>query len=82
MMINAIEGATRRLGKSQGFLGLPIRDELTNQGPAMVSSWQPTPAELEQIASGAPIHIMILGSAHPPIIVSVGPTPPAPGEQP
>jgi len=26
MMINAIEGCTRRIGKAQGYLGLPLRD--------------------------------------------------------
>lgn len=28
MLIKMIEGATRVLGKTQGYLGLPVRDEL------------------------------------------------------
>jgi len=77
MMINAIEGATRRLGKSQGYLGLPVRD-IEEQGvPAMVTSWQPTPDELAALAAGAPIYVTILGNQHPPIKVGIGPTPKA-----
>jgi hypothetical protein len=75
MMINAIEGCTRRIGKQQGFLGLPLRDEILDGVPCMVSSWQPTPAELAALQSGAPIYVRLLGSAHPPILLEVGPLP-------
>jgi hypothetical protein len=37
MQVGVIEGATRIVGKSQGYLGLPIRDERFNcsvNGPA------------------------------------------------
>lgn len=30
MLIAAIEGVTRIIGKSQGYLGLPLRDEVMN----------------------------------------------------
>lgn len=30
MLIAAIEGVTRRIGKSQGYLGLPVRDDTIN----------------------------------------------------
>lgn len=75
MMINAIEGCTRRIGKSQGYLGLPLRDEVIDGVPRMTSSWQPSPAELQALVDGAPIYVTLLGSAHPPILVHVGPTP-------
>lgn len=75
MMINAIEGATRRIGKSQGYKGLPLRDEVGHFGPQMVTSWQPTPAEIAAIAAGAPIYLTVLGSAHPPVMLEVGATP-------
>lgn len=75
MMINAIAGTTRRLGKSQGYLGLPIKDIDLDGVPAMVSSWQPTPAELAALAAGAPIYVTLLGTAHPPIMVGIGPGP-------
>lgn len=75
MIINAIEGATRRIGKSQGYLGLPLRDEVVDGVPRMVSSWQPTPAEAAAIAAGAPIYLTVLGTAHPPVLLQVGATP-------
>lgn len=70
-MINAIEGATRRIGKSQGYKGLPLRDEIGPFGPQMVSSWQPTPAQARALAEGAAIHLTVLGSAHPPVMLTV-----------
>ncbi len=75
MIINAIEGATRRIGKSQGYLGLPLRDEVGDFGPQMVSSWQPTPAEADAIARGAPIYLTVLGTGHPPVMLTVGVAP-------
>jgi hypothetical protein len=82
MQIGMVEGATRILGKSQGYLGLPVRDELLNcsvngEGtPAMTTAWFPTPDEIAAIVAGAPVHVRILGTAHPPIMVEVG-APPA-----
>jgi hypothetical protein len=81
MQIGRVEGTTRVLGKSQGYLGLPIRDEPLNcsvggpNTPSMVTAWLPTPKEIEAICAGAPIHVRILGTAHPPIIVEVGAAP-------
>lgn len=72
---------TRLIGKSQGYLGLSVRDEPVNDtvnGPAtpsMVTAWEPTPAEIAAIAAGAPIYVRILGTAHPPIMVEVGEIP-------
>ena len=81
MQIGRITGATRTLGKSQGYMGLPVRDEVltcsVNGGgtPAMTTAWLPTPAEITAIVSGAPVHVCILGTQHPPIMVEVGPLP-------
>ena len=81
MQIGRIEGATRVLGKSQGYMGLPIRDEAvvcTVGGPgmpSMVTAWFPTPKEIEAIVAGAPVHVRLIGSSHPPIIVEVGTVP-------
>jgi hypothetical protein len=72
MIPNAIEGATRRLGKSQGYLGLAIRDENGAFGPMMLSSWQPTPSEADRIAKGAPVYLFVLGTGHPPVMLEVG----------
>lgn len=78
-MIGArIPGATRVLGKSQGYIGLAVRDELTNctvngnGTPQMVTAWEPTPDELARLNAGAFVHVRIIGTAHPPILVDVG----------
>lgn len=83
MQIAMIEGATRIIGKSQGYLGLPIRDEAIHctvggEGtPCMVTAWQPTPDELARLNAGASVHLRLLGTAHPPVIVEVGEAPTA-----
>ena len=81
MQIGRIEGATRVIGKSQGYLGLPLRDERINctvngEGtPAMVTAWLPTPEELAALNAGAAVHVRILGTQHPPIMLTVGKPP-------
>ena len=83
MEIGRIKGCTRVLGKSQGYIGLPVRDETINctvsgEGtPAMVTAWFPTPDELAALNAGAPVHVRLLGIAHPPIMVEVGEAPDA-----
>lgn len=81
MQIGRIEGCTRVLGKSQGYLGLPLRDIVINSTvtgpdtPAMETAWFPTPKEIEAIAAGAPVILCVVGSAHPPVMVTVGELP-------
>lgn len=81
MQIAMIEGATRTIGKSQGYLGLPLRDEViecTVNGagtPVMVTAWEPTPEELARLNAGACVHLRILGNMHPPVMVEVGEAP-------
>jgi hypothetical protein len=81
MQIGYIRGATRVIGKAQGYMGLPLRDELikcTVNGPetqSMVTAWLPTPKELAALNAGAAVHVRILGTAHPPIMVDVGEVP-------
>lgn len=81
MQIGMIEGHTRIIGKSQGYLGLPLRDvilESTVTGPetpAMETAWLPTPREIEAINAGAPIILTIIGEGHPPVMLSVGDVP-------
>ena len=43
----------------------------------MTTAWLPTPDELVALLAGAPIHVRILGTAHPPIMVEVGAAPEA-----
>lgn len=79
MIIARIEHATRVIGKSQGFLGLPLRDELISERalgdniPCMTTAWEPTPAELALLNVGAKVHLRILGTQHPPVMMEVGP---------
>lgn len=81
MIIKRIEGATRVLGQSQGYLGLPIRDEPIHctvggpETPSMVTAWEPTPEEVAAIAYGAPIYLRIIGTAHPPVMLFGGEMP-------
>lgn len=80
MQIGRIEGCTRVVGKSQGYLGLPLRDEVIRckvggETPSMVTAWHPTPKELEALNAGAPVHVRILGSVPPPMMVEVGEVP-------
>lgn len=79
MLIKRIEGATRNLGAPPDWDGdiskcnvLPIRDVVTDQGPFMVSAWEPTPAELAALAAGASFKLWIAGTAHPVVAVTVG----------
>jgi len=81
MQIGRISGTTRVIGKGQGYMGLPLRDETIScavygEGtPAMVTAWLPTPRELEALNAGAAVHVRLIGNAHPPIMVEVGETP-------
>lgn len=87
MLSQRIEGATRHLGKSQGFTTLSIRDEamlvefnrdgekITQEINQMVSAWEPTLEELSRLMNGAPIYLKLWGTQHPPVIIEVGEPP-------
>lgn len=80
MQIGRITNHTRILGKSQGYLGLPVRDQvLTAPGldpvHEMVSAWLPTEEELAALNAGASVIVHLQGEVHPPIRVEVGEPP-------
>ncbi|NEH72327.1 hypothetical protein [Rhizobium leguminosarum] len=81
MQIGMIQGHTRIIGKSQGYIGLPLRDVVTNDTvngpdtPAMETAWIPDPDEIAAIVAGAPIILRILGTVHPPVMIYVGEVP-------
>jgi hypothetical protein len=80
MIAAMIEGATRIVGKGQGFIGLPLRDESVvektmGQAHTLVTAWTPTPEELAALNAGANVHIRLFCQTHPPIMVFVGPPP-------
>ena len=80
MLVGSPEGTTRILGKAQGYMGLPVRDEtilIEGKGecPAVLTAWHPTPAELALLNAGAAIHVRLITASVPPMLVSVGPAP-------
>lgn len=76
VQVARILGCTRELGKAQGFIGLPIRDAISNSGlPVMQSVWTPSPDELAALNAGANVLLEVIGTAHPPVMLSVGETP-------
>ena len=81
MEIGRIPGTTRVIGKQQGYYGLPLRDVLINDSvtgpntPAMETAWIPNPDELARLAAGASIILCVIGTAHPPVMLSVGEVP-------
>lgn len=81
MQIGRIQGWTRELGKGQGYIGLPLRDVIISCSvggpgtPAMETAWLPTPDEIAAIVAGAPIILRVLGTAHPPVMLTVGEPP-------
>lgn len=81
MLIGAIEGATRIVGKPQDYLGRSLRDDVlhcTVGGPgmpAMVSARQPTPDVLARLNAGACVYLRVFGTVHPPVALDVGDQP-------
>jgi len=80
MLVGRIPNATRVLGAPGGWDkstqgpcgGLPIQDIDTSAGPGMMSVWEPTPEELVRLNAGAKVSLVVLGTAHPPVSLSVG----------
>lgn len=77
-----IANCTRVLGAPIGWTpetsgpcrGLPIRDEANGDMPAMVSCWEPTPAELAALNNGGKVYLRIVGAGHPPVMIyALGP---------
>lgn len=81
MQPGMIRNVTRIVGKSQGYIGLPIRDVRINcsvngpNTPAMETAWFPTPAELAALNAGAPVLVRILGTSPPPMMIETGDLP-------
>jgi hypothetical protein len=56
-----------------------VRIEISTQGLQMRSAWFPNADELARLQAGAPVHLVIVGTIHPPVHLSVG-DPPAEDE--
>ncbi len=66
--------ATRVLAQSQDeYYTLAIRDETVDGRNHMVSAWEPTPQDIENIKNGGTVYLAILGTVHPPVVVSTTP---------
>lgn len=76
MIPNRIEGATHRLGKPQGWEGDEERGcahlWIRKDGDVFMSSWEPTPKELEILKAGGSIRLSIVGG-QPPVMLDVMP---------
>lgn len=76
MRIAIIKGHTRVIGEAQGYIALPLLDTATPEGvPCMLSAWLPTPEETLAIVAGAPVILSVLGTQHPPVMITVGEVP-------
>lgn len=71
MQILHIEGATRVLGESQGYRGLPIRDEQSEEGNVMISEWALTDEEIARLKSGGTLLLSVYGTGHPPVKLEI-----------
>lgn len=68
---NAVLGAPAGMSIEQCG-ALPVtRIEYLDGTPAVASFWQPTKAELDLIASGKAIRLIVLGTTHPPLSIGV-----------
>ncbi|WP_420584926.1 hypothetical protein [Ruegeria sp.] len=66
-----ISNATRILAEEQDeYHALAILDEEIGGVNHMTSVWEPTPAELQQLIDGGAVRLTILGTAHPPIMLT------------
>jgi hypothetical protein len=81
MIAGRVSGATRFLGAPPDWdeardgicTGLAIKDQPTGDGVnCMISAWQPTAEELERLNAGASVLLWVVGSVHPPVMVTAG----------
>lgn len=79
MEINTINGHTRTLGAPSNWdhskgecVGLPIMDQDTENGPCMISEWQPEADDIKLLNMGMPIHLWVYCNTHPVVSISVG----------
>jgi hypothetical protein len=81
MQVGRPKGANRLVGKAQGYMGLPIKDDMIDcpvngpNTPRMTTAWIPTPEEIAKLVMGASVHVKMLGRIPPPMLVEVGDVP-------
>lgn len=66
-----ISNATRVLAETQEeYYALAILDEVVDRNPQMTSVWEPTPKELADLNAGGAVRLTILGTGHPPVMIT------------
>lgn len=71
-----ISNATRILAETQDeYYALAILDEVVDGQPLMTSVWEPTPKELADLNAGGAVRLTILGTGHPPVMLTTQPPP-------
>jgi len=71
-----ISNATRILAETQDeYYALAILDEVVDGQPQMTSVWEPTPKELADLQAGGAVRLTILGTGHPPLMLTTQPPP-------
>jgi hypothetical protein len=75
MIPKRIHGATRYLGAPKGWNPETDGDcshlAILDTEGVMISSWEPTPAELKALNAGACVYLQIVGTGHPPVNIWV-----------
>jgi hypothetical protein len=70
-----VKDTTRVLSGGKEHRPLAIRDEVMVLDGCpinvMTSAWEPTPAELSVLLRGGSVRLSILGTSHPPVMMSV-----------
>lgn len=71
-----ISNSTRILAETQDeYYALAIRDEEIEGVNHMTSVWEPTPRELQDLQNGGAVRLTILGTGHPPVMITTQPAP-------
>lgn len=71
-----IANATRVLAETQDeYYALAILDEEVGGVNHMTSLWEPTPKELAMLQAGGAVRLTILGTGHPPVMLTTQPAP-------
>ncbi len=66
-----IANATRVLAETQDeYYALAILDQEVDGHPCMTSAWEPTKKELAVLNAGGSVRLTILGTVHPPVIMT------------
>lgn len=72
-MIPVITSFTNAMLGGESFTDLPATKIETVYGPAYLSAWRPSDQEIKNLINGGAVFLLVLGAAHPPVILSAEP---------